>query len=290
MYNASTLRMINPSNDKLAFEVTLFDDVSRFSSVQHRDHYTVIMLLRGNARLKVDFTSFQVDANTFCFFVPYQPFQFTAEGEFIGLAMHFHPDFFCIYRHQREVACEGILFNNIYGPPFINVKNDLQFFLDLIEKMKTELQNPKLAQNELLLSYLKIFLIQSTRIKAEQNPDSEFASEKEPFILQSLKDAIEAHYRVKHSPAEYAELLNTTPKNLSRIVKRYLNKPLGDLIAERIMIEAKRDLYLTSKPVKTIAFELGFSDESYFSRFFKNNAAVSPQVFRQTVGYARAEA
>ena len=62
-----------------------------------------------------------------------------------------------------------------------------------------------------------------------------------------------------------------------------------DLIAERIVIEAKSELYLTNKPVKTIAYELGYDDEYYFSRFFKNNANVSPQTYRDTVGFAKGE-
>ena len=53
------------------------------------------------------------------------------------------------------------------------------------------------------------------------------------------------------------------------------------------MIEAKRDLYLTNKSVKEIAHDLGYDDEYYFSRFFKNNADVSPQIYRETVGFAR---
>jgi YesN/AraC family two-component response regulator len=64
---------------------------------------------------------------------------------------------------------------------------------------------------------------------------------------------------------------------------------LTDLISERIIIEAKRELYLTSKTIKEIAYELGYNDEHYFSRFFKTNADVSPQIFRETVGFARAE-
>ena len=61
------------------------------------------------------------------------------------------------------------------------------------------------------------------------------------------------------------------------------------MIAERIVMEAKRDLYLTSKPVKAIAFELGFDDAYHFSRFFKNRVDVSPQTYRNKVGFARAE-
>ena len=61
------------------------------------------------------------------------------------------------------------------------------------------------------------------------------------------------------------------------------------LITERIIIEAKRELYMTHKPVKEIAWHLGYSDEFYFSRVFKNYATVSPQVYRDTVGFGKAE-
>ena len=44
------------------------------------------------------------------------------------------------------------------------------------------------------------------------------------------------------------------------------------------MIEAEREFYLTAKSVKEITYELGFDDEFYFIRFFKNKATVSPQV------------
>ncbi len=84
--------------------------------------------------------------------------------------------------------------------------------------------------------------------------------------------------------------MNITPSALAKISKTYFNKTLTDLIAERVIIEAKRELYLTSKAVKQIAFELGFNDEHYFSRYFKNNANISPQIYRETVGFARAEA
>jgi AraC family transcriptional regulator, transcriptional activator of pobA len=46
---------------------------------------------------------------------------------------------------------------------------------------------------------------------------------------------------------------------------------------------------LTNKSVKEIAYDLGYGDEFYFSRFFKKNADVSPQLYRETVGFARAE-
>ena len=153
------------------------------------------------------------------------------------------------------------------------------------------MQQPELAQYELLVSYLKIFLITASRSRQEQLPEEKrnFISNKEPFVLQQLKDAIEQHYRKKHSAGDYASLLNLSPKTLARITRTHFNKTLTRLIAERIIIEAKRELYLTSKPVKTIAWELGFDDEYYFSRFFKTHADISPLIYRESVGFARNE-
>ena len=157
--------------------------------------------------------------------------------------------------------------------------------------MKVEMKNVQLAQYELLVSYLKIFLITASRLKVNQTSQAkqDFAGLKEPFILQNLKDAIEKNYKTKHSANDYALLLNISSKALAKTTKTHFNKTLTHLISERIIIEAKRELYLTSKTVKEIAYELGYEDEHYFSRFFKTNADVSPQSFRETVGFARAE-
>ena len=77
-------------------------------------------------------------------------------------------------------------------------------------------------------------------------------------------------------------------ENWQHPTKAHFNKTLTDLIAERIIIEAKRELYLTNKSIKEIAYELGYNDEYYFSRFFKKNADVSPQLYRETVGFDKA--
>ena len=159
----------------------------------------------------------------------------------------------------------------------------------LLEQVKAEMQNPALAQYELLVSYLKIFLITASRLKTDQQPEAaqSVTNAEGPFILQKLKDHIELNYKTLHTPGDYADMLNISPKALAKITKAHFNKTLTNMIAERIIIEAKRELYLTNKTVKEIAYELGYNDESYFSRFFKTNADVSPQLYRETVGYNR---
>lgn len=292
MLNQSAFTLVNPQNGNLGFKLSFFEDHSSFDHIQRHNYFSLIWIMEGNGVLKADFSEYRFSEKSLLAFAPYQPFMIYKAKEIKGVAIHFHSDFFCILKHHKEISCNGILFNNIYHPPITHIDATSEATLKMVlAQMKTEMQNPALAQYELLISYLKIFLITASRLKAQQQPEAQITSDnKEPFILQNLKDAIEQHFRSMHSASSYAELLNITPKALAKITKTHFNKTLTDLIAERIIIEAKRELYLTNKPVKEIASELGYEDEHYFSRFFKTNADVSPQLYRETVGFARGTA
>lgn len=290
MNNQHVFTLVNPQNGNLAFKIFAFEDDSYFDHVQRNNYYSLIWFTKGKGNVKSDFSEYDFDENSLFAFSPYQPFMLTGNTETNGLALQFHPDFFCIHKHQNEVACNGVLFNNIYSPPFLKIDEvSTSTFKMLIEHMKIEMQNPALAQYELLISYLKIFLITASRLKSEQEPNllKDTTDLKAPFILQNLKDAIEKDFKTKHTASDYANTLNISTKALAKITKSHFNKTLTDLISERIIIEAKRELYLTNKAVKEIAYELGYADEYYFSRFFKTNADISPQMYRDTVGYGR---
>lgn len=289
--SSDTYTLINPQTGNLAFKVFSFNDNSHFDHIQRLNYYSLIWIRNGRGSAKADFSEHDFTQNTLFAFSPYQPFMFQKDEELQGVVINFHPDFFCIHKHQQEVACNGVLFNNIYNPPFVSVDETANStFKMLLEQITSEMQNPALAQYELLVSYLKIFLITASRLKTAQQTETQINPEenKEPFILQNLKNYIETHFKTKHSASDYADLLNISAKALAKLTKTHFNKTLTDLISERIIIEAKRELYLTNKAVKEIAYELGYIDEYHFSRFFKNNADISPQAYRDTVGFGRA--
>jgi AraC-like DNA-binding protein len=293
MLNQSTFTLVNPQNGNLAFKLFSFEDNSCFDHIQRNNYYSLIWLTDGKATLKADFAEYDIDANSLMAFAPYQPYMITADKSIKGIAIYFHPEFFCIHKHHDEISCNGVLYNNVYQPPYVKVDAASAGTLNMLyDQLKTEMQNPALAQYELLVSYLKIFLITASRLKIEQQPKAaeQLKGQKEPFILQKLKDAIEQNFKTKHSPADYAAMLYISPKALAKITKSHFNKTLSSLINERIIIEAKRELYMSNKTVKEIAYELGYEDEYYFSRFFKVNADVSPQLYRETVGFAKAVA
>lgn len=290
MTSDDSVTLIDPKTNFTALQVSSINSDNNYRAIQRKNYYSILFIKKGSGFFRVEMNQYSFNSNSMFFLTPYQPFQLDYEGVISGLAWHFHPDFFCIEKHSKEVACNGVLFNNVYEPPMITLTDQqAKEFEELFRKFEAEMREAGLAQVDLLMALLKIFLINATRIKVQQHPKAleEVPGDEHPFILQKLKDHIEIHYKKKHAPSDYAKMLHITPKALGKIAKNFFNKTLSELIHERIVIEAKRELYLTGKPVKQIAYELGFDDEFYFSRFFKKITAISPQYYRETVGSNR---
>jgi len=98
---------------------------------------------------------------------------------------------------------------------------------------------------------------------------------------RELCELVERHFR-EHLPNDfYAEKLCTTVSNLNRICRASTGKTIGQLIQERLTLEAQCRLVYSSKPISLVAYDLGFADPAYFSRFFKRRVGVSPRAFRE---------
>lgn len=292
MLSQSVYTLVNQQNGNLAFKLFEFDNNSYFDHIQRNNYFTLILITSGEGVATVDLCDYPFKEDTLFAFYPYQPFMLQSKKKLTGISIQFHHDFFCIYRHHQEIAANGILFNNIYQQPFVRLnENCKSTILNLIQGIADELKAEAFRKDEALVSYLKILLVMATRIKLEQQSlyDSETANGKQQFLIQNLKNAIEDNFRLMHSVSDYATLMNLTPVSLARITKNHFNKTLSDLITERIIIEAKRELYLSDKTVKEIAYELGYEDEYYFSRVFKSKTDISPQIYRNTIGFNKSE-
>lgn len=291
MDEQNVFTLINQQDGNLAFKIFSFEDNSHFDHLQRNNFYTIVWVKEGNGLLKVDFSEYSFQKGTFFAFSPFQPFMFSTAEDIKGIAIQFHSDFYCIHRNPEETNCDTVLFNNIYQEPFFSVDPAMETKFDfLIEQLKAEFSDDENKSHELLVPNLKVFLGNASRIKAKsQSKQPKFTDTKTPFVLQNLKSEIETNFKEKHSASDYADLLNISSNALAKIVKAHYNKTLTELITERIIIEAKRELYMTTKPIKEIAWSLGFNDEYYFSRLFKTNTDISPQMYRDTVGFGKAE-
>jgi len=84
-----------------------------------------------------------------------------------------------------------------------------------------------------------------------------------------------------HDVANYSRALGCTEKTLTRTTLSLAGVTAKAFIASRICVEAKRLLVHTSLSVATIGERIGFSDASYFVKFFKREAECTPLEFRK---------
>lgn len=86
---------------------------------------------------------------------------------------------------------------------------------------------------------------------------------------------------IVNNVAHYANLLYTSPQNLNAVCKKNAGNTASQLLATYIIKEAKRLIFYTNNSIAEIAFALGFSDKSNFSKYFKRYTGVTPSEFKK---------
>ena len=128
----------------------------------------------------------------------------------------------------------------------------------------------------ILLSYLKAFLLLISR----SNLAPAFAYDKGGQRMSVLFELIEGNFRKERYAGFYASALGITPKRINEILHEKFDLTLTRILHTRLILEAKREIAYGRKSFKEISFELGFSDQEYFSRFFKVQTGMMPAGFR----------
>jgi AraC-like DNA-binding protein len=246
------------------------------------NYFAVYFIESGSGAFWADASRFAFGPDSLLFFVPYQHIRFVPDCPVHGEVIQFHANFLCVETFHAEVGCSGILFNDPYGIPVVQLDERAKSEVtNLMGRIRKEQVESGLAFGEVMLAYLKVLLILAARLKSPQagacGPGT--VDLRHP-VLVKLRDLIEQNFHTLHSPADYAKRLHMTAKTLGKIVRDQLGTTPTDLIRNRILIHAKWQLLHTLKPVKEISRELGFSDELYFSRLFKKATGYSPTFFR----------
>ena len=277
------IELLNPQTNVLAFKLIQLDDDKYFKSLKSYNCYKVILIRKGKGQLTFDTAKYDFSENCLIRFPIYQPFQIEADGPLDGILLQFHPDFFWNHKYDMELTSKQVLFKSIGEIPLIKIsKEEMAQLLYPVNNLLLELNSDRLGRYDITISWVKIFMIYASRIKMERGMIHSETLPEVHYIIRELINAVEDHFQHKHRPADYAKLLNVTNKTLNRMAKQHLEKTVGDMISERIITQAKHELYLSDKPIKQIAYELGFHDVAYFSRFFKVRTTISPDGYRKS--------
>jgi AraC family transcriptional regulator, transcriptional activator of pobA len=274
---------LNFRDDKTGGDLLFFKGEKRFDrqffSKDHFNKYFTVAWNPGRTQtVTIDREEFDFPSQSMLTLLFNQSFNFEKSEEII--AWQFNREFYCIIDHDSEVSCVGFLFNNTdhLFIPLIDVEQrKLQLLSDIfIEEFNTT-DN---IQNEVLLVLLKRLIIYVTKLAKTGYKPAKKMQEERFHTIRKFNLLVEKNFKAEHSVNFYAQQLCKSPKTLSNLFAAYNNKSPSHVIQERIIIEAKRLLTYTDKPIKHITFDLGFEDVSYFSNFFKKHMQLSPHDFR----------
>lgn len=98
--------------------------------------------------------------------------------------------------------------------------------------------------------------------------------------IQTVVEYLISHPTERFSIAYLCDIAQMSPSSLRRHFKEHTGKTPGDFIKEVRIMVAARQLLATNERISTIAYDLGFTDQNYFSRKFKQVFGVSPSQYR----------
>jgi AraC family transcriptional activator of pobA len=100
--------------------------------------------------------------------------------------------------------------------------------------------------------------------------------------FRAFRQLIETEFARHRSVRWYAARLHISESSLNRMCDEVAGATAFEVVQARLALEARRRLAYTEVPVAVIAGDLGFSDASYFARFFRRRIGRSPSEFRSS--------
>ncbi|ESZ73540.1 AraC family transcriptional regulator [Mesorhizobium sp. L103C119B0] len=148
----------------------------------------------------------------------------------------------------------------------------------VLEMIATEYAEAQAGSDKTLPALIAVALSHVARLGPEV---MEATGSSDAALARGLRRLVDAHFRDKWPVDRYVEALATTPHLLDKAAHTVLGSGVKRLIGERRLLEAKRLLLFTVRTVEDIAYEIGFEDPAYFSRFFRERVGQAPAAWRR---------
>lgn len=253
--------------------------------------YEIIWFQEDGGTHTVDMAQYPVQANSFFFIAPGQMHQFDHSNT-RGIIFKFVPEFLNDESSTKDICFRYHFFNSFDICPYhvISDESNLQYIRSIQMGVEGEMERQdsfghlRFMQSlvELLLIIFERCCNTDTEVQKEeqwQRPPLNITNTQHSHFIR-FRQMLEKEYRTIHNVKDYASLLGVGTKYLTTIVKECTNRTPLQLINDRILLEAKRQLKYSNKMVKEIAYDLGYDDPSYFVKQFKRQMGMLPTDFR----------
>ena len=273
----------SPEQKSRQFQVEVFDAKRHFKVMYpHRhDFFEVLYISRGSGFHVIDSNKYEIKPPCVFFLSPGQTHKLELSYDIEGYIFLFTAEFYLINHSNQNRLLEFPFFYTIKqnNPPLIlRSENDITFLESLFVKGITELKKGDHFSIDLLRSLLDLILMSCSTLY--EVDESMLTKGKGHILVKRFFQMIEENYQNNLSVNQYADLLAITPNHLTQTVRELTGKTSTSVITEKQILEIKRLLIHTNMGVSEIATHLNFSDQSYFTKFFKKATGETPLQYR----------
>lgn len=260
--------------------LVLCRDLRDAGLTRHHDLYKFLWVRQGALSLEVDHVPMRLEAGEIVSLTPlHHVGSLRADGDCLSLL--FDSNFYCIFGHDGEVSCNGLLFNGSSEPLRLALSAQRQEALGrIVDELCAEYEVNDGLREEMLRMQLKRFIIVCTRA-AREHFGADGPQEQLFDIVRRFYVLVDEHFRTRRRVQDYAELLHRSPKTLSNLFAACGRPSPLSVIHDRVNAEARRLLLYTDKSAKEVAYLLGYEDTAAFSRFFAKMNGESITGFRR---------
>ncbi len=255
----------------------------QFVNAPHKHStYISILFTKGTGEHQIDFDTYRIKPGSVFLLSPGQVHCWKLSREVEGFVFFHTKEFYDSIFLKKQIDHYPFFYLQQNYPVIYLSSKELKTTTLLFSEIYAEYKERKAWADTKLETLVDLVYIDLARVYKNV---SEIGSIGDSGYLKvkKLQKLIDEHFRTKKFPADYADMMNMTTRHLSRVCREVLNKSTGDLIMERVLIEAKRLLIQKNITVSMVADELGYEDYSYFIRMFKKNTSLSPKEFQAKV-------
>lgn len=242
--------------------------------------YHVVLFTKGGGTHTIDFQNFTVKPYQIYFMIPGQVHSWQFEGDVDGYVVNFSVPFLQSLLLKPDYLEQFPFFNGSVSDAVIDLPVQLHNkVMELFEQLLLESETAGRLSTDMVSALMIQLFITVGRLSFNQAVSQ--PSSYNYLLLKKFQSLIEKNFSMIRLPKDYAELLFITPNHLNALCNNALSLPAGEVIRNRILLEAKRLLINQSLTISEIAYQLNFADNSYFSKFYKKQTGMTPDEFRK---------
>jgi AraC family transcriptional activator of pobA len=248
------------------------------------DHFNVTLVTQGEMQVKFNLIDYTIKKNDLFVISPGIIHQIVSKQDFLAMTVGFATEYLIeagIHKKKFDLVTYAATLHS----PKISLSeleaNRLHTLMGLLnEKDWPEAEHP--FREEILMHGFNIFLLElAVLCKKYREYEPTKLTQKEN-ILTRFTTLLAKDFKVQRSVQYYADRLFITPKHLTKTLKELTNKTAGEFIDEMVITEAKVLLDDMSMSVARVSQELNFSNQFFFSKFFKRQTGINPSAYKST--------